>query len=75
MTNVILHNFIFTIPPAVEFRSLFGIQSVAEVVRCDAGKLRRFGHLEWRVWMIGFRPVEMWRWLGRSVGAGAGRLG
>ena len=58
----------------VDLYSLLGVQSVADVAR--RGRLRCFGHLEpIRVWMIGYRPAERWRWQGRDVRGGKGRLG
>ena len=55
---------------SVYLYSLLGAQSVADVVR--RGRLRWFGHLERR---SGYWPVEMWRWQGRDVRGGIGRLG
>ena len=59
---------------SVDLYSLLGVQSVADVVR--RGRLRWFGHLERRSvddWVSG--PVERWRWQGRYVRGGKGRLG
>ena len=60
---------------AVWICSFLGVQSSADVVR--HGRLRWFGALGiWsvRVWMIGCRSVERWRWQGWDVGGGIGRL-
>ena len=58
---------------SVDFYSLLGVLSVADVVRHgDRGGLSIWS-LE--VWMIGHRPVESWRWQRRDVRGGKGRLG
>ena len=44
------------------FVQSFGVQSVAEVVRC--GRLRWFGHVERNSGDDWCRPVEMWWWQG-----------
>ena len=50
---------------------LLGILSVAEVVTDEAWQMEVWAVGIWniRVRMIGCWPVEMWKWLGGSVGA------
>ena len=38
-------------------------------------RLRWLGHLEHRVWMTGYQPVDRWRWQRQDVREGIGRLG
>ena len=47
---------------SVDLYSLLGVQSLADVGRC--GRLRWFGHLELKVWIIGCRPVDILWWRG-----------
>ena len=49
-----------------------GLQSEADVAR--HGRLRWFGHLEHRSADDWCRPVEKWRWQGRDVRGGIGKL-
>ena len=59
---------------AVWICSLFGIQSVADVVTCCG--LRWFGHLEHRSvddWVSAY--IKRWRWQGWDVRGGIGRHG
>ena len=71
---------------SVDLSSLLGVQSVADVVRRSRliiiiiiiYKFVRASGLDiWRerVWMIGYQPVERWRWQGQDVRGGIGRLG
>ena len=72
---------------SVDLSMLLGVQSVVDVLR--HGRLiiiiiiiiykflsaNGLGIWHEEVWMIGYQPVERWRWQGRDVRGGIGRLG
>ena len=54
--------------PTVELNRRLDIEAVTDVVRC--GRLRWFGHVERKMQMTGYLPVEILKLQVREVGVG-----